>query len=739
MSDGELLAGLDEVPWGTLKHAYGQADDVPQLLRDIAGGDNEQVAAGVYDLFGNIWHQGTVYEATSPAVPFITRLAVAGVATASLVQLLGLIAESRDNIHDRTAESTRSAVASQAGMLCSLLDSPEVDIRIAVTTTVTESGPAEIVGPLLRRRWDIEQASSVRASILRALFVLDPAQGATLAGEVLTSGTATERLLAAWIQVTTGSPWSDDLDSAATAWFKIGDDLDDISLHGRDTGHPFTHLLFALCKRGDLDVATGLSVTCLGQAPTPGVQEKALSAIEELTQHYRISMAKLGPAIVPLVGNGPSMSSALNFVRTLNISGTADDTVSTSLGDQLYHLANVRGPDLYADQALDCLFLLGDSRAPSLLATDLAHRPSTLFANAQASGEYSSEYGRKPIGFDLELLHAIRRLLRTSAVAPPGFNTLRHSLPEGTISHNLLTNILTLLAAWGSRAAPAVLEIISNLPRAAYGAKVLAAIGDPGSSAIESVRALADSNNGDLWARLTAATALHDLTGEVDPLLEAIRDSLQPDQSNGSNTTRLSPMSTAISACLTINDPPPWLVPALRAVLSSNERNQVLQAEVHRALCRFTGDVSGLAELLQYCSRFGSPIGGYSVLEAAYNAGVSATPLIPHLAKFLNEGVYCAHAAKAIMSAGLGELDLDTVADKLVQAVGNDLGPNHGRALDLLREIRRRDRAAITPAMLARLRDLTERPTRIIREGRSDEALCRMICKFLDEMKQDDK
>ena len=57
-----MLEGLDLVPWAKLKHAYGEA---PGILRALAAGDAE----GLDALFGNIWHQGTVYPATSHAVP----------------------------------------------------------------------------------------------------------------------------------------------------------------------------------------------------------------------------------------------------------------------------------------------------------------------------------------------------------------------------------------------------------------------------------------------------------------------------------------------------------------------------------------------------------------------------------------------------------------------------------------------------------------------------------------------
>jgi hypothetical protein len=135
----------------------------------------------------------------------------------------------------------------------------------------------------------------------------------------------------------------------------------------------------------------------------------------------------------------------------------------------------------------------------------------------------------------------------------------------------------------------------------------------------------------------------------------------------------------------------------------------------------------------------GGPVGGYAVLEAACELGPAAGPLIPELAKFLTAPVFCPHAAEAILRAGTGGLSLSTLAGHLVTAAGADGGHNHRRALDLLREIRLLDQAAVSPDMRERLRDLAERPARVICSGsyddviREDEALRRMIRDFLEE------
>ena len=69
-----MLEGLDEVSWADLSHAYGSADDVPVLLRR-AGSGGDEARAAIGDLYGKVFHQGTVYPATVAAVPFLVELA----------------------------------------------------------------------------------------------------------------------------------------------------------------------------------------------------------------------------------------------------------------------------------------------------------------------------------------------------------------------------------------------------------------------------------------------------------------------------------------------------------------------------------------------------------------------------------------------------------------------------------------------------------------------------------------
>ncbi len=71
-----MFEGLDEVPWHTLEHAYGRADDVPGAIRALLDPDPDRRTAALDELTTTIWREGVVYPATAPAVPFLAEAAL---------------------------------------------------------------------------------------------------------------------------------------------------------------------------------------------------------------------------------------------------------------------------------------------------------------------------------------------------------------------------------------------------------------------------------------------------------------------------------------------------------------------------------------------------------------------------------------------------------------------------------------------------------------------------------------
>ncbi|TQM62888.1 hypothetical protein [Humibacillus xanthopallidus] len=74
--DPVRLPTVDAVDWAKLEHAYGSADDVPQMLAGLAAND-DQWGGHLDDLVGSVTHQGSSYSSTAPALRVVAGLALA--------------------------------------------------------------------------------------------------------------------------------------------------------------------------------------------------------------------------------------------------------------------------------------------------------------------------------------------------------------------------------------------------------------------------------------------------------------------------------------------------------------------------------------------------------------------------------------------------------------------------------------------------------------------------------------
>ena len=87
-----LFDDIDAVPWSQLHHAYGPATDVSLLLRTLMFPDEvsdavakqaEMAGRTVFEhvtwtLWGNVFHQGTVWQVTATTVPFFVEVLLNG-------------------------------------------------------------------------------------------------------------------------------------------------------------------------------------------------------------------------------------------------------------------------------------------------------------------------------------------------------------------------------------------------------------------------------------------------------------------------------------------------------------------------------------------------------------------------------------------------------------------------------------------------------------------------------------
>jgi hypothetical protein len=130
-----VLEGLDALRWHELHHAYGAANDIPGLLRDLAAGNDATRERAIDELFGSLDHQGTVYEASAAAVPFLVEIAVDHRTPlrwrAWVLILLAGLADGNDVSDARYVVAARTAVANQLAILLPLMDERGLDVAMA--------------------------------------------------------------------------------------------------------------------------------------------------------------------------------------------------------------------------------------------------------------------------------------------------------------------------------------------------------------------------------------------------------------------------------------------------------------------------------------------------------------------------------------------------------------------------------------------------------------------------------
>jgi hypothetical protein len=712
-----VLDGIDDIPWRELSHAYGSADDVSALLRALLAQDPAEVDEAADALWSSICHQGSVYSATPYAVPFLARMAAAGLRPAMALQLLGAIGESEDDRGLQVPGSARAAVAAQIGLLAPLLGDPDDEVRrTAIWALAQSQEPGQLV-QLLGERWETETDPLVQVYIIKALSVLAPAAAASIATDVLKrsagvltgSAGARLRLIAVRACVAAGQPWSDRLHAAATAWMADGEVLPGYWWGG--DSELFGELVRALAGQGRSDAALGLVITGLTWPMPSKVPQRAIWTAGGLAEVYRIPFPALVRELAALAAEDNDVG--LSAVSLLHKLGDA-----SAGADRLAPVAGAPGPSRRADTALACLIDIDDPRAARLLARGLRDRPFALTAAAERARS-------QQLPFDPVLLDAVRDRLRAQ------------DMGDG------LPKLLSLLQAWGPPAEPAIPELLDLLPSHLEDVVgVLAAIGAAIPAVVHALTQAAPT--GPVARRLRAAAALRSLTGDDRPLLAAVEQGLsQP------GTER----HLSVHAIRTLGISTERLAPALTAALDAT-RPDGTSAEIYRriqlavALWQQTGDATPAIPVLSNALRTTPGPGpgpgqfgpGLHAADAAAVLGPAARPLLPAIVPLLENPDQCSAAAQALLRIdprALGGVSLTALADRLTDAVADPYGRTTERALAALAEI---GATHLPPQTVRRLRRLAEQDERIIRFGimthtiRADENLRAAIEQLLEKI-----
>ncbi|MFI8190121.1 hypothetical protein ACIF8T_15165 [Streptomyces sp. NPDC085946] len=692
----DVLAGLDDRPWAGLQHAYGGAEDVPDGLRALAAGDPEAARQALDDLYGSIWHQGTVYPATAEAVPFLARLAAAGHRSAEVLVLLGCIAES-DDAHGLAPDACRAAVAAHLPLLLPLLDAGEPEVRQAAAWVAGHTAAPGRARPALLRRWAVEEAPVVRAELLAALVRLDPAASTDAATAALDPAAPAELRIAGVLAcLDTGLPW--DAAQHDTVLSLLPADGLVAGRFEETRSEPLRAVVDALLRRdtGEArEAAFGLLEAALALAD-PGARAEAVRAADHACMVSRSAPGRLLPRLVPLLddpGSGPDV------LRLLTKSaGTVTGPVAEAAAGALARLA-AGGGDL-ADRALAALVTVAPGPAARLLAADLPRRPRALAAAAGTRG--FGRAGGVVLPYAPELLDAVRR-----------------RLADPDAQGNEPIHLALLLGAWGARAGAAVPELLAALPRVPLaGPRALAAVCPADGALREAVEAglREAADQGPEEGRLAAAHALYGLTGDPAPLHAAILAGLAG--RGGREAARHAAGLGADAA---------GLVPRLRAALGDAAPGRSLpqldtDVALAEALWRITGETAEAVKVVEgVLAEAGRPWFTWTGVRAARLAarlGDAARPLRPALERMLGTPLHAPAAALALLATGAGEERRRTLADAVLDAAERNADPDSAwEALTALGP------GALTAGQLDRLAALADRDARVVRSGLEDEII----------------
>ncbi|MFF4712554.1 hypothetical protein ACFY2V_14275 [Streptomyces eurythermus] len=715
MDLASVFAGLDRVAWPELRHAYGPADDVPGMLRALAAGDEEAAAEAEQGVWDSLVHQGTVYPATVRAVPFLARLAAAGVRTADLLGVLGVIADGADERALDRPGAAHAAVVAQLPLLLPLLSDGTAEVRQCAAWTVAQCGPD--AGPAartaLRWRWAAETDPVVRADVLTACVLVDPDAAEELCAAGLgPAEPAPVRVAAVLAGVEAGRPW----DAALAATVAALAPLERHTEGSQWDREPLRDLVVALYERGEAAAATevvasaldrGVAAVRAGADPGPAVTE-ATWAAETLALRSRSAPRRLLPAMLPLLDFPATAGTVITALR--DWSEPAPDAVPA-----LVRLAEGTGEP--ADDALAALVSLGTPEAADLLARWLADRPDAL----RAAFQRTLRRPPAPLPCTPALLDAVRaRLAAVTAgsLAPGGHRPLTAG---GLVAVNEPVWLAGLLAGWGPAARAATPELVAALPRHPVAvSRALAAVTDgTDADAVAALRACAGA--GSPTNREAAATALHTLTGDAGPLIGVLETGLggpgdtrdRCAQAAAALGERARPLLPRLLALLAEPAATRTGVPAIRAGLAAATAVWHLTGEGERVLPMILEGLGRAAE------PWGDQIANLAAGAAAL-LGPAARPAVPHLLPMLGQARTAAAAARALAAVHPGSdrpagVPLTELADRVLAAVAPSAARNPARAA--VEALAALGPAALTPVLRERIRLLAEGDRRVIGSG----------------------
>jgi HEAT repeat protein len=186
-----MLDDVDSVVWAGLRHAYGDASDVPGHLRAVASPGRGARSRAVGRLEAVLEHQGTVYSATAAAVPFLCELLVASepgtrvrmlALLRRIVQGAGFLSQHAGAVVVRegspeeleaerrfVADAREAVLAGVAAYLSAVADADRAVRANAAYLVAALPERADTIVPALVGRLDVEDDPVVRVCLVLAL------------------------------------------------------------------------------------------------------------------------------------------------------------------------------------------------------------------------------------------------------------------------------------------------------------------------------------------------------------------------------------------------------------------------------------------------------------------------------------------------------------------------------------------------------------------------------------------
>ncbi len=177
-----MFAGIDDIDWAGMEHAYGSAERVPDWLRGLVDPDPGVRDAALGAMVGCVHHQGDVYDSTVAALPFLIEILMLPGApgrdgVAELVAGIADLSEWPDDDELGTDDPLWQAhelVVAAAPRLSGLAADPDPMVRAAMTELLVAVAP-DVPGSaaLLTGMLGAETDPAVSRALLEALGRLE--------------------------------------------------------------------------------------------------------------------------------------------------------------------------------------------------------------------------------------------------------------------------------------------------------------------------------------------------------------------------------------------------------------------------------------------------------------------------------------------------------------------------------------------------------------------------------------